>query len=557
MFTTIYCSFKNILVCRITATGDGGDNIDGRSRMIRYVALIVGLLFTFAACDDPKDPNTWVKKLRNPEHAPKAVKTLKKMADSAKTDAERQKVADVAVLPLCELFKDFPSPEILKAIIAYKDKRSVQTLMDALDFTEEQYHNATLAAKALARLKAVEAVDALGKVLGRPMSIKSRANLAKLAAIGALADLGDKKAVPYLIQTLERKPEEQDFLLNKKSAEALGKLQDPRGISVLIRALFMASTIQGTSYPQARVALVRMGKPAIQPMVDALTGKDEKLNAMAKQLEFKDGVVLGKISRVLGDMMAADAVPDLIKILAEAKLDAGDYTKGIDGVIEALGKVFDPRAVDPLLALLQNTKADYKIRMQVCNALTVLGDKRSLPILLEGAQKWFIEGGYTNLKDAAAMAYGRIAGAEVEQSLPIFQKMHDDEKNLGNKALVKEVLDRLKMAAECKDDPTCYGKKVGDTKLTLAQREKAGLMIGILPDGRKALDALIKALPEREPVLRLYMLQAAKRLGKPDDKALIDLLAKLAIKDSKTKTKFLGADLGSEDKVALYAILAK
>ena len=525
--------------------------------MIRYVALIVGILFTFAACDDPKDPASWVKKLRNPEHAPKAVKTLKSMADKSATDAERKVVADKSVKALCDLFRDFPTPEILKAIIAMKDQRAVETLINALDFTEEQYHNATLAAKALADLKATQAVDALGKVLGRPMSIKSRANLAKLAAIGALAQLGDPKAVPYLIQTLERKPEEQDFLLNKKSAEALGILKDPRAVSVLIRGLFMASTIQGTSYPQARVALVRMGTPAIKPMVDALTGKDEKLNAMAKQLEFKEGVVLGKLSRVLGDMMAEEAVPDLLKIMSEADLSSESYTKGIDGVIEALGKIFDERAVEPLLALLQNKKADYKIRMQVCNALTVLGSKKALPILLEGAQKWFIQDGYTNLKDAAAMAYGRIAGAEVEQSLAIFQKMHDDEKNLGNQALLKEVLDRLKVAAECKDDAKCYGKKVGDSKLTLAQREKSGLMIGILANGREALDALIKALPEREPVLRLYMLQAAKRIGKADDKALVDLLAALAEKDSKRKTKFLGADLGSEDKVALYAILAK
>ena len=525
--------------------------------MVRTVALLVGLSFAFAACDDPKDPNTWVKKLRDPQHVAKAVKELKKMADTAKTDAERKAVADVAVAPLCALFKDFPDPVNLKAIIAFKDDRAVDTLIAALDFTEEQYHNATIAAKALARLKALKAIPALGKVLGRPMSIKSRANLAKLAAIGALADMGDKSAVPFLIQTLERKPEEQDFLLNKKSAEALGKLGDPRAISVLIRGLFMASTIQGTSYPQARVALVLMGKPAVQPLIAALEGKDEKLNAMAKQLEFKDGVILGKLSRVLGDMMAAEAVPALLKILAGAKLSADDYTKGIDGVIEALGKIFDDRALEPLLALLQNKKADYKIRMQVCNALTVLGSKKALPVLLEGGQKWFIEGGYTNLKDAAIMAYGRIAGAEVETGYPIVKKLHDDEKNLGNKKLFKEVLDRLDVSKECKDDATCYGKKVGNTKLTLAQREKAGLMIGILPTGREALDALVKALPEREPVLRLYMLQAAKRLGKPGDKALVELLAKLAEKECKRKTKFLGADLCSEDKVALYAIQNK
>jgi HEAT repeat protein len=507
--------------------------------------LAVGICLLFPACDDPKKPETWIKKLRDPEHANKAVKQLRKLGDPK------------AVMPLCDLFKDFPSPNILSAIISFKDRRSIPTLISALDFTEDQYHNATKAAAALADFKAEEAVPEMCKVLERPMAIKSRANLAKLAVIKALGRIGSKKAVPCLIKTLEKRPEEQDFLLNKTAAVALGNLKDPRSISVLIRGLFMASTIQGTSYPQARVALVKMGKPAVQPLIAALEGKDEKLNKMAKDLDFKPGVVLGKTARVLGDMMATEAVPALLEILKNASVKPGDYTKGIDGVIEALGKSFDERAVDPLLELLQNKNADYKVRMQVCNALTVMGSKKSLPILLEGAQKWFIQGGFTNLKDAAAMAYSRVAGAETKEGMPIFQKLHDEEKNLGNKALFKEVLDRLKVSNECGDDATCYGKKVANDKLTLAQREKAGLMIGILPDGRKALPALVKALPVREPVLRLYYLQAAKRIGKASDKDLVDTLTRLAEKDSKRKVKYLGADLASEDKVALAVVTAK
>jgi len=515
--------------------------------MQRLAAFGVGICFLFSlvACNDPKDPQTWIKKLRDPDHANKAVKELRKLGDP------------VAVKPLCELFKDFPSPTILSTIIFFKDKRSIPTLIEALDFTEDQYHNATKAAKALADFKASEAVEPMCKVLDKPMAIKSRANLAKLSTIKALGRIGDKKAVPCLIKTLSKRPEEQDFLLNKNAAVALGKIGDPRAVPVLIRGLFMASTIQGTSYPQARVSLVKIGKPAIQPMIAALQGKDEALNKMAKDLDFQPGVMLGKISRVLGDMLATEAIPALLEILAKANISPGEYTKGIDGVIEGLGKSFDERTIKPLLALLQNKKADYKIRMQVCNALTVLGTKKALPILLEGSQKWFIEGGYTNLKDAAAMAYGRLVGAEVVEGYPIFKKMHDDEKNLGNKKLFKEVLERMEVAKDCNDDAACYGKKVTNDKLTLAQREKAGLMIGSLADGRKALPDLVKALPVREPVLRLYYLQAAKKIGKATDTDLVQTLEKLAEKDSKRKVKFIGADLASEDKVALAVIKNK
>ena len=44
--------------------------------MFRLVVVFVGVTFLFTGCDDPKKPQTWIKKLRDPEHATKAVKVL-------------------------------------------------------------------------------------------------------------------------------------------------------------------------------------------------------------------------------------------------------------------------------------------------------------------------------------------------------------------------------------------------------------------------------------------------------------------------------------------------
>jgi HEAT repeat protein len=505
-----------------------------------------------AACEDPKDPQTWIGKLRDPEHAPKAVRELEKLGDP------------VAIEPLCDLYRDFESPNILKAIIRLTEKdpdnkKAIETLISALEFTEDKYHNATKAADALADLDAKEAVEPLTNVLHRPMSIKSRANLAKLAAIKALGRLGDPKAVPDLIRVMERRPEEQDFLLNKQAAVALGQIGDARAVPVLIRGLFMSSTIQGTSYPQARVALVRIGPPGVPDLVKALKGEDKRLNMMAKELKFQDGVILGKIARVLGDMRAHKATEPLLKILAKA--DTGnDYTKGLDGVIEALAKIGDEEAVDPLIKILKSRRAHYKIRMQVCQAFTVMGSKKAIPVLLDVSEHGNIEGGYTNLREGAAMAYSRIVGAEVDKGVPKMKEMIADPKLKDFKATIgvfEEALDRMEVAQECKDDATCYGKKLGDQDLSLAQREKAGIMVGILENGREALPDLIEALPVREPVLRLFYLESAKRIGNAGDKKLIEVIEKLAKKDSKRKVKYLGADLASADKVALAVIKAQ
>jgi len=527
--------------------------------MFRLAALLT--LVSWVGCDDPKNPQTWIKKLRDPKNASKAVRELKQLGDP------------VAIKPLCELFKDFESPEILKPIISLmkKDptnKAAEQTLITALEFTEDKYHNATLAANAIAKFKIKAGVIPLAKVLDRQMSIKSRGpNKAKQAAIAALGKLGDPRAVPYLVRTLERRPERQDFLHNKAAARALGKIghATPEVISVLIRALFMSSTIQGTAFPMARVSLVQLGKPVVPAVIAAMNGKDEKLYKMSKELKFVDGVILSKTSRILGDLMAKEAVDPLLKALNEAKLLSDDYTTGIDGVIEALGRIGDPRAEEPLLRQLNNKRVDYKLRMQICRAFTIMGSKKALPTLLElSGEKGSIDAGgvtgATNLREQAATTYGQIVGAEVIQGWPVMEAIVKDPKLKDYKETKKnfqEALNRMKVAKDCKDDAVCYGKKVNDKKLSLVQRQKAGIMIGILPNGRSALPALIKALPEREPTLRLYFLESAKRIGKASDKGLVDVITRLAAKDSKRRIKFMGADLASADYVALGVISKK
>jgi hypothetical protein len=337
---------------------------------------------------------------------------------------------------------------------------------------------------------------------------------------------------------------------------ALGDLGDPEAVPVLVRGLFMSSTIQGVSFPMARVALVKLGKASIAALVKAMKGEDKLLNLMAKDLEFRPGVVLNKTAILLGDLRAKEAVPTLLEVFKKADLKA----TRIAGVIEALGKIGDMRAVDPLIKALQNKKANYKIRMQVCNALIVLGDKRAIPVLLEIAQKGFIDGGFYNLREAGVMAWSRIVGAEIVEQMKVIDAMLEEKelkKYKQNWKTFKEAKDRAEIALKCKDDAKCYGKALNNKKLTLAQREKSAVMIGILKNGREALPALIKALPLREPVVRMYMLETAKRIGVKTDKKLVEMLKQLVKKDSKRKTKFLGADLASYDKIALANVLRK
>ena len=522
--------------------------------MKRLILLFVGLSLVLMGCDDPRDPKTWTKKLRDPQHREEAVGQLKKMADKAKDDKELAKIGAVAVPALCTIFKDHPEARTLKTIILFKDKSAVPTLIDALDFVGEEYHNATVAARALAKLKSSDAVEPLGKVLERPLAIKSRANLAKQAAIEALAKIGDPRGVPHLMKCADKSWTEQDFHLNKKAIEALGVLRDPKAVPTLVRGLFMTSPRQGHSFNQARLALVRIGKPAIQPIITALQRKDAGLEKMAKDQEFRPGVIRLKASVALGDLRAKEAVPAMLEILGKAKVGEG-YEKGLDGLIEGLGKIGDESSLELLHKLILDKKTHMKIRMWIGATLAVTGNKKSLPVLLTVADKGDIQG-YPDLRGAAVGIYAQMTGAEAEADWAKVEALSKEKRLVGYEALknFKEALKMMLMAKECKDDALCYGKKLEDTKASPGQRLKAAVMIGTLPNGRKAIPSLTKVLIERDnPLLRQMVLLSATRIAKSSDVEFMKMLRKIEARDAKRKAKFTGG-VGIHNSLALELI---
>ena len=508
---------------------------------MRWVSA-AAILLVLASCNDPKDPQTWIKRLRDREHATDAIKRLQQIGDP------------VAVKPLCDLFRDYPSPNILKAIVSFKDRNAIPTLISALEFGEGEEHNGSIAARALGRFKATEAVDALTKLAERKVAPKSRANIARLAAIAALVEIGDRKAVPALIRILQNVSGEQDFSLNQRAAEALGQLGDPRAVRALIGALFVVSRLQATTFPMARVALAQIGEPAVEALVVVVQGQDGALRARLSELSDGDAVAMQKAAIVLGDIRSRKAVGPLLKALAKP----GTAERGNMGVIEALGRLGDRRAVAPLISLLSDQKASFQLRAQACRALTLLGDKRALPVLLSVAEKGFLAGGLSDLRAVAAVAYGRLVGKEIKKDWTRLEALAKDPKlERRSRQAFSEALVRAELAKTCGDDSACYAQQLLQEQRSLVRREKAAIMLGVLGKRTGVMDALTAALPAREPILRLFLLESAKRLGRSVDKKLVAAIKELADKDSKRRAAFLGGDLASADKIALAAILRK
>src|SRR3954453_8463743 len=140
-------------------------------------ALAVTLVFGGLACQgDPNDPMTWAKQLKDLRVQKEALDHLANM------DVEK---ARPAVPALVELYNDDKRPEHLESLARYLDPRTKPIMIEALEYSDDDFDRATIAAGVLGDMKATDAVDPLIKAVEKPLPIKSRANNARIAAMRA------------------------------------------------------------------------------------------------------------------------------------------------------------------------------------------------------------------------------------------------------------------------------------------------------------------------------------------------------------------------------------
>jgi HEAT repeat protein len=173
-------------------------------------------------------------------------------------------------------------------------------------------------------------------------------------AAGAIARIG-KPAVPQLLLALK----ERDAATRARALWALGQLRDLRGLRPTIAALKDASP---QVRQQAAQVLGRFGDLRAVPALLVAAGDSEP------------GVRYASITTLtyLEDMRA---VPVLIGVLAkeeESELRAA--------AIYALGRLWDPRSVEPLTAALRDRQA--RVRWEAAEALTWARDPRATPALI-------------------------------------------------------------------------------------------------------------------------------------------------------------------------------
>lgn len=277
-------------------------------------------------------------------------------------------------------------------------------------------------------------------------------------AAGVLADMGAKEAVEPLIRQLRS----GDAEVRSAAAEALAKVADARAVEPLLAVLGDAdlrpnaiAALGATGDPRAAKALLaivldpnaplRIGAlqamekmnypPAHKPLFDLYVWMDRHPPAPpARQPTTADSEsyryfqrLKGELMRSFGAMRNTEAVPLLVGIVNDfATQRTGPDHRAIVGwgeagqVMQALGKIGDRRAVQPIAEALRRPKL-HRVKIginytaETCiEAMASIGDPSAIDALLATARD---SARLVNTRTAALRAVARIGGAKATEAL--------------------------------------------------------------------------------------------------------------------------------------------
>gem|GEM_PF-1160375 len=197
------------------------------------------------------------------------------------------------------------------------------------------------------------------------------------AALGILPRLNPEKVVPWLLDELARMPPVPDESIQKQRVElvrTLGRVGDARATEPLM-AILRDREEPAELRRAAFGGLAWLDAPGVAEAATDILGDPEQVR-----------IVMDRYSREL-HVVVEDPVAFYLGVLAShpdphARNDA----------IWALGRLHDPRAVEPIVRVLQGEPAEAEetrvnLRGSAAWALGEIGDSRAVPALLEFASR--------------------------------------------------------------------------------------------------------------------------------------------------------------------------
>lgn len=467
-------------------------------RFAKPIAIVTLTLACLGGCSKSTDPATadyWIDRLDDRQERVEALTNLGRIGD-------RKAVPRV--------LKWFKREGVWQSEAAYSlgqlgDTSVIPDLVSAIDYsvgtprdnvTRQRSRLNISIVKALALLKAKDQAEAITKLLAKGD------DRVKEACLVALADLGDFKNTDVITKSALN---DSDPFVRLAAIRALGELGDPKAVPALIEMLFVELP-NASFYEPARYALIQVGQPAVPDLLRTLKRENqavEKIDFGGKKAA--DGAIEAKAAAVLGSLRApeaAEAVAAAITALypKARKAESIEPPPAYFAVIElayALSNIGGSKAAAALLPIAKDT--DPGLRLAACESLTGVGDRSTVAGLIAAARV-----GPPEARRAALVAASRMGSATDIAAFDALAK--------GDKKSAQEVPDeimanmvtaersRLVAAQTCASDANCWKGKIADPDSRI--RERAAYELGWLR-AKGVAPELLKAAEDDDAQVRM------------------------------------------------------
>ncbi|MEY4512957.1 MAG: hypothetical protein RLZZ450_5079 [Pseudomonadota bacterium] len=522
---------------------------------LRPWALVLGLALLAVGCHaDPDDAAGQAKELSDPVRREYAMGNLTRLYSKALMDAKSDRNAptvksfsDATHEQLVKTYLDAPEDtqngeRIMSLFGEMRDPRTLPALLKALEWrTEVNEEHAISAARTLSVIELpagqrTEVAKKLAGALDRVSGKRPVDNRMRVEFLRTLGVLNDPAASEVLTKVALRQSEEQNFLINNLAVEQLGALADPATVPALIEALYLFDPANPGNRLTATVpaALVRIGKPALAPLVKVLEGKDTKAlaaskawieairqrNAGAAEQMNAAAEMKKEAEFALGTLGFSESIPPLLAA-------AADPDKGVQlGAAVALAQINRTDAETPKVreVIVKIYEGQEKVqRMQILRAMQHLYDPGLQPFLLGVAEA--PEEELPDIRVIALNAYAMLANKAESATAKAFIA--------GDKSPYKGTFESqnaalLKVGAECDEVVQCWTKKLDDKDENVV-RKAAYMLARVGRNKPDVIKALVSKLDHPKELVRGDVLSALDYVavtGSPEAVAKIEALRK-------------------------------
>ncbi len=490
---------------------------------------------------DENDPETHVKKLSDPAQRVPAASRIVQFFEDAMTKDNKDRngpnvkpLLDKIVEPMSQLcttgdLDEKTLSKVVKFLSDARDARGAPCLIKTLkDYKPENTEeDVRAAARGVGPMKVKEAAGPLFEAFAKMRHSKPKASLVTRDVHDALMELADPAWEAQCITMIGKPINDRkdinvlkdEFYWQITCAEILGNLKAANAVKPLIKIVL--SPVKADAQATAIYSLIKIGKPAIDPLVKLLQGSDNDLMEYAKVEYLKanagpDGkapesatkaaptAYLAPSALMLGSIGRDEAIQPMIDSLAKAD-DVGKVVIGR----ELLKLPSSPASLDAVKAVYEKTPITLSIppgngaREAILDSIGDLYDASIVPWLVKTALD--AKGEDADLEPVRGAALVTAMKIMKTDQIPEVDKLAaakvtgaDGKPSTLGKGYEKEYKLATDLLKECGDKIECYYGKLKDPNSHVGEKQLIGIkavtMIGVL-GGPEVRAKLIEMMP--------------------------------------------------------------